>query len=225
MMNHSSHELVVLLHGIRKKPRAMNKLARFLDELGYVICNLGYPSTSFSIEELADHVYQQLQETCPSPYQKIHFVSHSMGGIIIRILLSKYHFENLGRVVMIAPPHKGSEVADFLSNYKFYKKIFGPAGQQLGTGEKSFGEQLGPINYDLGIIAGDRTLDPWFSWFILPDKGDGKVTVESTKLEGMKDHMIIPASHFMISRKKETLWQVAYFLRHASFDKNKIRRL
>lgn len=211
-------DYVVLLHGIRRNPRAMNKLERFLDELEYTVCNLGYPSTSYSIEELAEHVYEQVTKACPLRKKKIHFVSHSMGGIIIRVLLSKYSFENLGRVVMIAPPHQGSEVADFLSKYKFYKKIFGPAGLQLGTREKSFGEKLGPIHYDLGIIAGSRTLDPWFSWFILPDRGDGKVTIESTKLEGMKDHIVIPASHFMLPRKKETLWQVAYFLRHGVFD-------
>ncbi len=210
-------EYVVLLHGIRRSAEIMGKLEAHLTKLGYDVFNETYPSTDHEIEVLAEHVYEQIQKACPDTSKKIHFVTHSMGGIVARIMIDRFDFDNLGRVVMIAPPNKGSEVVDFLQRYTIFHKMFGPAGKQLGTCERSIVHQLRDADFELGIIAGDKTLDPWFSWFILPGVGDGKVTIESTKMAGMKDHIILPSSHPRLPQKEETLQQVEYFLTHGHF--------
>lgn len=209
-------DYVILLHGLSRGPKTMLRLSKLLTKEHYEVHNIGYPATSHSIDDLVDHVNAKIQNHCRDLNRTMHFVTYSLGGIIARELIAKYRPQNLGRVVMIAPPHKGSEVVDVLQRFKLFKKRFGPAGVQLGTVNNDVQRVLS-IDYPLGIIAGNRTIDPWFSWFILPGKGDGKVTIESTKIEGMHDHIIIHGSHTFLPRKKETLRQVLYFLKHGTF--------
>lgn len=217
-MNMTNKEYVVLLHGLGPGAIAMDKLYKHLNVLGYEVKNIHYPSTSYRLETLAHQVYLDIRHQCPDLSRKIHFVTYSMGGILLRLIANRYRPHNLGRVVMIAPPNKGSEVADFLQRFKIFLKLYGPAGQQLGTKQQDALNGLKQLECEVGIIAGNKTVDPWFTWFLLPGPGDGKVTIESTKIEGMKDHIIIPASHTFITRKKQTLYQVAYFLENGQFD-------
>lgn len=210
-------DYVVLLHGIGRGSFVMHKLQKHLQALNYDVYSDNYASTDHPIEQLAEHVFERVLQQCHDQNRRIHFVGYSMGGLITRVIIEQFQPENLGRVVMIAPPNQGSEVADFLKEYKIYQKRFGPAGQQLGTGYESIIHKLGPITFELGVIAGNKTVDPWFSWFLLPGENDGKVTVESTKLEGMTDHIVLPASHTFIPLKQDTLNQVAHFLQHGEF--------
>jgi triacylglycerol lipase len=213
------NDYVVLLHGLSKDPQIMMELERYLTPLGYDVRNIGYPSTEFPIEELVRQVWESIQKACPDPNKKIHFVVHSLGSLITRSILAEHPLPNLGRVIMIAPPNHGTEVVDFLSKFKFYRRKFGPAGMQLITGPKGFAATLPQkVDYDLGIIAGNRSVDPFFTWFILPSKGDGKLTIETTKLEGMRDHIVVPTSHPHITKQAVTAHQVAYFLKFDKFD-------
>src|SRR5436305_11531260 len=103
---------------------------------------------------------------------------------------------------MLAPPYHGNEIADRLRRNCFYKLLTGPAGQQVGTGPISFPNQIGQAQFELGIIAGDRSLNPWFSACIEgPD--DGKVSVQSTKIDGMRGFIIVHHTHSCMMWRKD----------------------
>jgi pimeloyl-ACP methyl ester carboxylesterase len=211
-----SDEGVVLLHGIFRGRRSMQGLARFLGAEGYRTLNLDYPSRRQPIEALVAHIQPQIAAFAPSVPGKLHFVGHSMGGLLIRAHLHRFRSQNLGRIVMLGTPNQGSEVADFLKDWWAYKKLFGPAGQQLVTGLTTADTLFGPIDYELGVIAGNRSVDP-VSSLIIGDPNDGRVSIERTKIAGMTDHIVVAASHPFLPAKKEVHRLVFEFLRHGRF--------
>ena len=213
-------ECVIVLHGLAKSHASMMKLSKALDQSGYYTINVDYPSTTLSIEQLADTTISEALAKCPDN-AKIHFVTHSMGGILVRQYLSKNTINNLGRVVMLGPPNKGSQVVDTFLKVSDFEWLIGPAGSQLSTGEHSLPNSLGPANFEVGIIAGTRSLNPILST-MLPDKDDGKVAVENTKLEGMMDHLSLPVTHPFMMKNQGVIEQVQYFLRNGAFDKERI---
>lgn len=208
-------DYVIVLHGILLNANYMKVLASYTGAKGYSVININYPSTQKNLEELVESVWidisSQLIENKP-----VHFICYSMGGLLVRAMLNKYRPLMLGRVVLIGTPNNGSEIADFFKNNWFYKKIFGPAGQQLITDQSNIKHLFGIIDYDLGIIAGSMSLDPICSRLI-KEKNDGKVSITSTKLAGMKDHIIIKSSHMFLPYSKQVLSQTVYFLQHGSF--------
>ena len=145
-----------------------------------------------------------------------------MGGIIVRFIQKNDPLPNLGRVVMLSPPNRGSEVVDFLSNLWFFESINGPAGKQLGTGENGICRTLGKVNFELGIITGDRSIN-WINSFIIPGNDDGKVSIESAKVEGMADFLIVHVSHPFIMNDKTVMTECVHFLRNGHF-KNRSER-
>ncbi|MEM7257005.1 MAG: alpha/beta hydrolase, partial [Pseudomonadota bacterium] len=118
---------------------------------------------------------------------------------------------------MIAPPNQGSEVVDNLRDVPGFKVFNGPAGLQLGTDENSIPSQLGPVTFDLGVIAGTDTINPILSQY-LPNPDDGKVSVESTKVEGMDDFLVFAHTHTFIMRSKQVIAQVIHFLQQGQFN-------
>lgn len=210
-----TNKTVVLLHGILRTSACMSGMARFLEKNGYAVLNLDYPSTHLTIEELTEYLHQKLVTL--SAAEQINFVGYSMGGLLIRTYLHKYTLQNLGRVVMLGTPNHGSEAADFWKDNWLYKKFFGPAGQQLGTDQGELVNVLGKVNYELGIIAGNCSIDP-FSFYLLKDENDGKVKVSSTKLDGMKDHITLPVNHFFMPQSKVCWQQVLQFLNTGGFS-------
>jgi triacylglycerol esterase/lipase EstA (alpha/beta hydrolase family) len=206
---------VVLLHGILRGRRSMQGLARFLAANGYKTLNLGYPSTRQPIETIIRHIHPQVADFAAS-VPHLNFVGHSMGGLVIRAYLHRLRPPNLGRAVLLGAPNQGSEVADLFKNRWAYKKVFGPAGQQLVTALETADELLGRIDYDLGVIAGSRSVDPICSRIIgIPN--DGRVSIESTKAAGMKDHVVIPASHPFLPISRQARRLILTFLRHGRF--------
>ncbi|MBN9287273.1 MAG: hypothetical protein BGO43_15380 [Gammaproteobacteria bacterium 39-13] len=205
---------VILLHGIARTSRSMKKLERTLFGAGFDVLNIDYPSRKYNIATLATHIYKQI-DTYQQNVTTLHFVTHSMGGLIVRELLSHYPLPNVGRIVMVAPPNHGSEVADFLKNNILFKLFYGPAGQELITAA-SHADIPTAIHYELGIIAGNKGFDP-VCHFLLPKPHDGKVTVESTKYRLMKDHIILPAEHSFIMNYQQVIHQVKYFLQEGKF--------
>jgi len=212
-----SEEYVILLHGLARRNRSMSKLAAALKDSGYSTVNYGYPSTRFPIEKLAEEAIGGALAQCPKA-AKTHFVTHSLGGILVRQYLKTHALDNLGRVVMLGPPNQGSQVVDKLANVPGFKLINGPACQQLGTGEMSVPRALGPAHYELGVIAGTRSINLILST-MLPSPNDGKVAVESTKLDGMADHIVLPVTHTFMMNNEKVIQQVIHFLKHGSFMK------
>jgi pimeloyl-ACP methyl ester carboxylesterase len=211
-------ECVILLHGLGRSSRSMVKLEKNLTEQGYRVLNVNYLSTKHPIEYLADELLDSvIQEWGNKAGSRLHFVTHSMGGIVVRYYLKQHKLPNLGRVVMISPPNQGSELVDQLKDKFVFDKSRGPAARQLGTDKNSFVLNLGPVDFELGIIAGSRSMNPFYS-SILPGPDDGVVTVERTKVEGMTDFLVMPYSHRSITKKKKVIAQATYFLEHGSFN-------
>ena len=211
-------EVVVLLHGLARSSWSMTRVQRRLEREGYAVINVNYPSTRYPIEYLADEVLADVIEQC-CRRARLHIVTHSMGGIVARYYLKDRQVPNLGRVVMLGPPSQGSELVDELRDNRLFKLVNGPAGAQLGTDPDSVPLRLGPVAFELGVIAGNKSIDPFFSRMI-PGPDDGKVAVERTRVEGMKDFMVLPYNHTFIMRQPEVTRQVVHFLRYGVFDRS-----
>ena len=208
----------MILHGIARTYRCMRSLSNFLEENGYRVLNVGYPSTRFPLESLIEHVNRKVESFNQDHERKIHFVGYSMGGLLARGVINKYRPPNLGRVVQLASPNQGSEVADFWKNNYLFKWIFGPAGQELGTKGKSFTRIQGSVDFELGVIAGNCTLDP-ISSALIKGPNDGKVSVQNTKVPGLTDHIVISATHTFIIYNREAWNQTLHFLDSGKFNR------
>jgi pimeloyl-ACP methyl ester carboxylesterase len=212
---------VVLLHGLRQSSKSMEKIEDSLLAQGYSVTNVDYPSTEHTIPYLSLVIlYDILEPYIKQAPTKIHFVTHSLGGIVVRYYLKHHDLPNLGRVVMISPPNQGSELVSLLKDQAVLKRIYGPAAAQLSLEESSLVQNLGPADFELGIIAGNRSFNPLYS-ALLPGPDDGVVTLESMKLEGMKDFIILPQSHGFIIKDENTIAQVIHFLEHGVFLREK----
>jgi len=212
-------DYVVLIHGLGRTLFSMKKVEWALQGEGYRVINVSYPSTRVSVEDAANGwLAGLLKERVLDRGVKVHFVSHSLGGIVLRHYLAANHVDNLGRVVMLAPPNRGSELADKLRSNIIYKFFTGPAGQQLGTGPDGLAERLGPATFGLGIIAGDRSLNPLLSAW-LPGPDDGKVSVGSTLLGGMQDFLLVHHSHTWMMWRRDVIRGVTQFLKTGQFER------
>ncbi|MFL3658916.1 MAG: esterase/lipase family protein [Opitutales bacterium] len=210
-------ESVVLLHGLARTDRSFSKMESALVDAGYDVVNFGYPSRSNDIESLAAEVIPDALSQIEVG-NTVHFVTHSMGGILIRQYLGEKRIEKLGRVVMLGPPNKGSQVVDKLQDVPGFELVNGPAGMQLGTGELSIPSTLGAADFEVGIVAGTRSINLILST-MLPSPDDGKVSVENTKLEGMADHIELPVAHPFLMTNKRVIEQVIHFLESGKFEK------
>lgn len=205
---------VVLLHGLGRSELSMAPMARALEAEGYRAVNLGYPSRHYTVGALADTLAAELDRCCAGA-DTLHFVTHSLGGILVRLWAHDADPENLGRVVMLSPPNQGSGVVDRIPD-RMLELVLGPASVQLGTDTASIPVQLPPVDFELGIITGDATLNPLFSWW-LPGEDDGLVAVESAWVEGADDFLVLPYTHTFIMQRGRVMDEVVSFLRTGRF--------
>ncbi len=209
-------DCVVLLHGLARTSGAMKKLVTPFEKEGHQVINVDYPSRKNTIEQLAPLAVNELGYSNCDSAGSIHFVTHSMGGILVRYYLAHNDIPRLGRVVMLAPPNQGSEVVDKLRNVPGFKVLNGEAGLQLGTDDNSIPVNLGPVEFELGIIAGRRTFNIMLSQ-LLPNPDDGKVSVASTRVAGMADHITMPVTHTFMMKSKSVIEQAVHFIGHGQF--------
>lgn len=206
-------EPVVLLHGLARGPASMAPLARSLRAAGYPVCNVAYPSRRDAIAALArDHVAPAIRACFPGYAGPLHFVTHSLGGLVVRELATTGQVR-AARVVMLGPPNHGSEVAAVLGDQWWFRQGAGPAGQELRPRPDDAGT---PLPFELGVIAGNRSLNPVLSRW-LPGPDDGKVTVASARLAGMRDFLVLPVSHPLLMRNREVQRQTLHFLAQGRF--------
>lgn len=206
----------MLLHGLARTRRSMMPMQRALERRGYLACNPGYQWRHGSIEEIARQVIGAALQRC-SGNSPVHFVTHSLGGILLRQYHAECRIANLGRVVMLGPPNHGSEVVDRLRGYSWFRWFYGVSGLQLGTDAASLPRRLGPARFDLGVIAGTRSPNPLLSR-LFEGRNDGRVSVASTRLEGMRDHLEMAVTHMFIMRNRAVIEQTIHYLEHGRFE-------
>jgi triacylglycerol lipase len=215
-------DYVVLLHGLGRTQRSMVTLGRRLEGCGLSVVNIGYRSRSGPINELSAYVWEEIGRRCTDRDRRIHFVTHSLGGIILRHGLKTYGLNTLGRSVMLSPPNQGSEVIDILGRFSICRAILGPAGIQLGTTRHSLPNQLGPVDFELGVIIGDQSLSsiPPLPSSLFGGANDGKVSVARAGIPGMADLLVLPCGHTFIMNSLTVAAQVSHFMRHGVFERS-----
>jgi len=217
-MSASAKEGVILLHGLCRTKASMSKMEAALAKDGFVVDNVAYPSRSANVEPLSEAVVgAALASPRLADCSRIHFVTHSLGGILVRSYFSRHPDPRLGRVVMLGPPNQGSEVVDKLGSWWLFKKINGPAGSELGTAKETVPNRLGPVKFELGVIAGDRSIN-WINSLMIKGRDDGKVSVARTKVEGMKEQLVVHVTHPLLMRNDWVIESTRTFLKSGSFQ-------
>lgn len=217
-LSERADETVVLLHGLGRSAANMLILEWRLEELGYRVCNVGYDTRVARIEEAVEDVWEAIR-ACRSGERTLHFVTHSLGGLVLRALLAERSIERLGRAVMLAPPNGGSEIADRLREQPWLETVMGPLSTQLGTGNEDLPRRLPVPSIPFGVIAGDQWINPVGPLW-LPAPHDGTVSVASTRLAGMRDHLVMPYTHTFIMNASPVAGQIDTFLRQGRFDRS-----
>jgi pimeloyl-ACP methyl ester carboxylesterase len=210
-------EPVIVVHGLGRTEVSMSVLEYRLEAAGYWVISFDYPSTSEPIETLVQQLADEVARCCADSPETVHFVTHSMGGVIVRSYLAEHSPEHEGRVVMLSPPSQGSELIDVFSDSPLLRLIVGPAGVSLGTDSLGIASRLGPAQFSLGIITGDRSFNAITSWLI-PGDDDGKVSVERARIDGAAGFLVVPASHTFIMNREDVGDETIHFLEHGRFS-------
>lgn len=212
----SDREVVVLLHGLGRNNMATWLLGQRLEDAGYHVERIGYSSLKASPREILEEVSSQIDNCCSTHLTTVHYVGHSLGGLLIRAYLQERRPRNLGRVVLMGTPNQGTPLVDHFRD-QWWMKLLGPMTNALGTGSESFPNSLEPPWYPVGVIAGVANWgnnEPW-----LPGPDDGLVTVEATRLEGMSDFIVIRTGHGFMRYDQEVAQQTISFLKNGRFGR------
>ena len=206
---------VILVHGLLSSPRAMARIEKALLLNGYQVINFEYDSRKHSIRTAASMLEKEIGQNVP-PYAKaLHFVTHSLGSIIVRYYLAEHDVDNMGRFIMIAPPNHGSLWGKKLvKRLPFFKYILGIAGKEV---QHSPGSRLPkPPPCEFGIIAGG-TGNRWGLNPLIPGDNDATICVAETRLEGMKEHILVKGQHTLLLFQKRVINNIISFLGTGKF--------
>ena len=215
---------VIVLHGLGRSRRNMEKIAKRLECDGYRVLNLSYRGVVDSYEKSLEDLNQQIAEWINTE-QKIHFVGHSFGGILTRGLLAKNPNWNQGRVVMLGTPNKGTKTASYMLAQWWCKAFLPKVTKDLKPDSSLILTLPEPIN-ETGVIAGsinNHILIP-LSWFYKTATndapGDGIVEIANTKIKQMKDFITMPVHHSFMPSNKKVVNEVANFLAQGEFSQD-----
>ncbi len=214
----SATQLIFLIHGINSSPKDFKKMETAFKSYDYKVINFGYHSKVYTVNQIADNFLKR-KIASVSQNDTINFITHSLGAIVLRAYLRDNKPKNIGKIVMIAPPNQGSEVANFFKDFFLYKIFYHKSGASLSYNGIKKLALPNCDNYFCGIIAGTHTQLPFFSIFI-KGEDDGKISVERTKLKGMKDFITLPYPHDTILKKQETIIQCKEFIKNGKFKHN-----
>ncbi|WEJ63039.1 alpha/beta fold hydrolase [Thiomicrorhabdus lithotrophica] len=209
-------EIVVLLHGLGRSNVAMWRLANLLEDAGYDVKQVGYSSFNTTTPEVVSDITKQIDDCCVNQNRTVHFVGHSLGGLLIRAYLQDNRLQHLGRTVLIGTPNNGTDIADRFRGNCLVEFLM-PMATALGTDDNSLPKKLDAPYYTIGVIAGVTESDSNEDY--LPGRDDGLVPVESTKLEGMTDFIEVNSGHSMMRYNNEVAEQTIYFLKNGQFNK------
>ena len=211
-----TRDTVIVLHGLGRGKAAMWMLGRRLSKAGYRIKLVGYRSTRQNPEQILQTVRSEIANCCAGRTGRIHFVGHSLGGLIVRAYLAQNDVANLGRVVLVGTPNHGSSLVDHYRD-EWWFRLLGPTALSLGTQEGNYAESLPKPDYPVGVIAGKAERGP--NEHVLPGDDDGLVTVASTRLNGMSDFIVVPSSHWAMRYRGSVIRQIVSFLETGHFEK------
>ncbi|MEZ5729432.1 MAG: alpha/beta fold hydrolase [Burkholderiaceae bacterium] len=211
----STPATVVLLHGLGRSKSAMWRLENRLEGAGFKVESIGYRSLSQSPAQIIEAVERQIRACCGAVDGKLHFVGHSLGGLLIRAYLQRHDVPELGRVVLIGTPNQGTEIVDRFRD-RWWMRLAGPTARALGTNDDSLPSSLAPPYYPVGVIAG--VTGSGRNDAVLPGDDDGLVSVEATKLEGMTDFVVVDSGHSLMRYSDEVANQTIMFLRQGRFS-------
>ena len=212
-------KIVVLVHGFRRTKNSLYFIQKALEDRGYEVVNRTYPSGENTIENNAsfinDFVNDKLKEFPPDA--ELYFVTHSMGGLVVRCYLEEYRPEHAKRLVMIAPPNRGATMAEYLDMYPITDALLGPSGEEMAMGE-DYLEGLcgGAPDIEFGIIAGGRSDGEGYSPLLEGDD-DGTVGVWTTYMPEAVDFLVLDHIHTFICHHQDTIDNVIYFLESGRF--------
>ncbi|MEM7172547.1 MAG: alpha/beta fold hydrolase [Pseudomonadota bacterium] len=209
----SNKEAVVVLHGLGRSPAAMSKLASRLEDAGYQVVAVEYDSLDDTPEEILEDVGQQIRSCCLGKTSQLHFVGHSLGGLVARSYLMENDVPNLGKVVLLGTPSRGSVLVD-KNREKWWFSLLGPTANMLGTDDNSFPNGLEQPYYPLGVIAGLKDSD---NEDLLPGQDDGLISVSSTKVNGMTDFIIVNSGHSAMRDNEDVAKLTIRFLQAGHF--------
>lgn len=211
-------DTVVLIHGLGRSHRSMWMVGLWLKFCGYRVTSIGYPSHRVSIAEAVErHIAPKLAELEVAAGSRVHFVTHSLGGIVFRAWAAQRDTAfPLGRAVLLAPPNRGSQIIDELRQWRWVRWLLGPVSAELGTDASSTPNTLGPLPPETGIIMGDKDTLPVFRHLLGPES-DGVVTIASAHAEGESDFVLLPANHATIILQPAVFRAVNRFLKTGSF--------
>ena len=193
----------------------MNHIEDSLAIAEYEVINQDYDYKK-SINDIVDFLFNEIDIVKNSTYEKIHFVAHSLGALVTRVLLNRYNIKNLGNVVQTAPPNNGSEITNCFKNNFIYQNLCGLSGQELVTGNKRLEDDMGSPKYSLGIISGNQS--GLISRLFFKSENDGRVTVKSTKIREVEQHIIIKDTHNGLLKNKSVLNEIRFFLENGHFN-------
>jgi hypothetical protein len=214
---------VVLLHGLGRTGLSMYALNSACKAAGHRTLAPSYgfrTAVPAIVNDLQPQIAEFAAEIASDNGGPLHFITHSLGGLVVRALLNAARPANLGRVVMLAPPNAGSELVDTLERLGLDRIVLGPASRYLRTSRPESAEKrLGAVDFDLGIIAGDRAIDPILPRFLLPGANDGKVSVAATRIAGMRDHVVLPVQHTLMVADARVINQALLYLATGAFSR------
>jgi pimeloyl-ACP methyl ester carboxylesterase len=213
----ATRETVVLLHGLGRTRMAMWPLAARLEKAGFNVVRIGYDSLRQTPAQILAEVSRQIDLCCRNLPQPVHFVGHSLGGLMIRAYLSGHEVRSRGRVVLIATPNAGTPLVDAYRD-AWWMDLAGPTAKSLGTGQDSFPNALPEPDYPVGVIAGTRVYR--LLGDLIPGEHDGLVPLDSTRVDGMVDFVTVDSNHAFLRYSREVARQTIAFLRTGRFQRD-----